>query len=504
MHVRHLTTFFALTITAGACATTYSGTGASTTTAVATSDQAPMAISLSTSSATARDEFLRGVRAGDVERNTIAREHFNRAVAADPNFALAHLYAAFYGESVTAYRNHLDEAIRLAPNASPAEQLWIRAEAANLNNDVNSQLALAQQLVQLTPSDPRAYGYLSGVQFNAGQRAESRATLERAGAIAASFAPNWVQLGDSYMQTEPRDLAKSAIYVRRAVALEPNQPHVYDHLGDLHRAENNLPEARAAYTRMIELDPSRASGYQQRGHVNSFLGNYAEARADYERAVELAEPASKPGFSMYRAIVSVYEGNPAAAEAELGRIAASVDALNIPNATGAKLGVLNSQALIALHHGHLDVAQAAIDQMRGLYRQQAEMGRSEAFKRSNESNIAYWEGIIAARRGDFATARTKAQEIMALRAPDQSPRKNEGAHELLGMADLLEGKHASAAGHFAQANPDDMYTTYYHALALEGAGRAAEAKPMFRRVGGWNFNSADVALIKADAARRGT
>jgi tetratricopeptide (TPR) repeat protein len=432
----------------------------------------------------------------------VAREHFARAVTADPNFALGHLYSAFYAPSVAAYRNHLDEAIRLAPSASPAEQLWIRAEAANLNNDVTSQLALAQQLVQLTPSDPRAYRYLSGVQFAANQRTEARATLERAGQLDPNYASGWVQLGDSYMLSEPRDLAKSAIYIRKAVALEPNQPYVYDRLGDLHRAQNNLPEAHAAYTRMIELDPSKAAGYQQRGHVNSFLGNYAEARADYDRAVALAEPVNKPGFGLFRAFVNVYEGNPAAAEAELDRMAASVDALNIPNAVGAKLNHYNAQALIALHYGHLDVAQAAIDKMRGLYRQQAEAGRSEAFKRGNEANIAFWEGMLAARRGDFATARTKAQEMMAHRAPDQNPRKNEGAHELLGMADLLEGKHASAAGHFAEANPDDIYVTYHHALALEGAGRAAEAKELFRRVAGWNFNGAETGLIKADAAKK--
>jgi tetratricopeptide (TPR) repeat protein len=432
----------------------------------------------------------------------VAREHFARAVAADPNFALGHLYSAFFAPSVGAYRNHLDEAIRLAPNASPAEQLWIRAEAANLNNDVNAQLALAQQLVQLTPSDPRAYGYLSGVQFAANQRAEARATLERASQIDPNYASGLVQLGDSYMLSEPRDLAKAAMYIRKAVALQPDEPYVYDHLGDLHRAQNNLPEARAAYTRMIELDPSRASGYQQRGHVNSFLGRYAEARADYDRSVALAEPMNKPGLGMFRAFVNVYEGNPAAAEAELDRMAASVDALNIPNAVGAKLGHYNAQALIALHSGHLDVAQAAIDKMRGLYRQQAEAGRSESFKRGNEASIAYREGMLAARRGDFATARTKAREMMTLRAPDQNPRKNEGAHALLGMADLLEGKHASAAGHFAEANPDDIYVTYHHALALEGAGRPAEAKELFRRVAGWNFNGAETALIKGAAAKK--
>jgi tetratricopeptide (TPR) repeat protein len=207
-------------------------------------------------------------------------------------------------------------------------------------------------------------------------------------------------------------------------------------------------------------------------------------------------------LGQFRAYVHVYEGNPAAAEAELEQMGASIDGMNIPNAVGSKIGVYTAQATIALHNRHLDVAQRAVDRLRELFRQQAEASRSDSFRRGNEANIAYWEGYLAARRGDFATTRAKAQEIMRLRAPDQDPRKNELAHELLGMADLLEGNHASAVNHFSQANPNDIYVAYHRGLALEGAGRSAEAKPFFKRVAGWNFNGPETALLKKDAARR--
>jgi tetratricopeptide (TPR) repeat protein len=462
-----------------------------------------MAIPLSTQSATARAEFLRGVQDLDVEHSPqMSRDHFNRAIAADPNFALGHLYAAYTSPSVDGYRNHLDEAVRLAPGATAAEQLWIRAERTGLDNDVNGQLALAQQLVQMTPADPRAYGYLAGVQLNAGRRADARASLERVTQIDPRFAPGWIQLGNSYLLTEPRDVARSEGYIRRAMTLQPNEPFVHDYMGDVYRAENKLPQARAEYTRMIELDPSSASGYGQRGHVNSFLGNFSEARSDYDRAVALADPTQKPGYAVFHAYVNVYADDPSAAEAELERIAGSVDGMNIPNAVGSKIGAYTDIARIAMHKGHLDVAQRAVDQLRILYRQQAAMGRSDAFRRGNEANIDYWEGILAARRGDFATARSKARDMMAQVAQDQSPRKNEGAHELLGMADLLQKNYESAAGHFAEANPDDIYVAYQRALALEGAGRNAEAQQLFRRVAGWNFNGSDTALVKREAAKK--
>lgn len=492
-----LATALTVVISAGACTTT--GIGTTTTTA---SDQAPMAIAVSTQSATARDEFLRGLRAQDVERNTEARQHFDRAIAADPNFALGHLYAAFAAPSLPLYSGHLDEAIRLADRASPAEQLWIRAAQKGLDNDTEGQIVILKQLVALTPSDPRALGYLAGVQFGAGRISDARATAERATQVAPNFAPGFIQIGNSYLNTEPSDPARGAVYIRQAVAFEPNQPYTHDYLGDAYRAQNNLAAARAEYSRMIELDPTRAGAFQQRGHVNSFLGNYAEARADYDRAIALADPVDKAGLGQFRPLVYVYEGNPAAAEAELEQMGAGIDGMNIPNAVGAKIGVYAAEATIALHNKHLDVAQRAVDRLRDLFRQQAAVSRSDAFRRGNEANIAFWEGSLAARRRDFATTRAKAQEMMRLRAPDQDPRKNELAHELLGMADLLEGNHASAANHFAEANPNDIYVAYHRGLALEGAGRSAEAKPFFKRVGGWNFNSAETALVKKDAARR--
>ncbi|MFN2637887.1 MAG: hypothetical protein ABR585_12750 [Gemmatimonadaceae bacterium] len=488
-------------VTATACATTGIPPAA---TPVATDNAAAlMAIPITTQSAKAREEFLLGLRDQDLERNVEARAHFEAAVAADPNFALGHLYDAFNATSLAAYRAHLDEAARLAPQASPTEQLWIRAEQRGLDGDVNGQLALASQLTTMTPTDPRALIYLANVQFAAGRPADARATLLRATQVSPNFAQSFIQLGNSYLVVEPSDPTKAETYIRQAMALEPNEPVVHDYMGDVYRAENQLIPARTEYSRMIELDPNRAGAYQQRGHVNSFLGNFSDARADYDRAMNLAAPVDKMGLGLFRPLVNVYEGNPAAAEAELEQQVTTIDAMNLPNAVGAKLGALAYETQIALHNKHLDVAQRAINRMTDLYRQQGEASKSESFKRASEANIDYWVGLLAARRGDFAKAREEAQQMMQKVAPNQNPRKNEGAHEVLGMADLLQGNFQSAAGHLAEANPDDIYVTYNRALALEGAGRTAEAKALFRRVAGWNFNGADTALIKKDAARRG-
>ena len=461
-----------------------------------------MMIPLTSSSAEAKHHFMLGLRSLDVGLAPAARSHFAAAVAADESFALAHLYSAFTANSLGAYRAHLERAGQLADRASTAEQLMIRIEQRDFANDQQGRLELAQQLVAAAPTNPRALQTLAAVQFALGRPADARATLERAIQLAPRFAPVHIQLGNSYLVFEPRDLARAEEHVRHAVDLEPNEAYTHDFMGDVFRAQNRLAEARAEYTRMGELDPSRALAFQQRAHVNAFLGNFAEARADYDRAIALGDPDEKASYGVYRALTAVHAGDPVAAERELDQLVTIIDGMNLPGATGAKIFALFTQLQIALHHRHFDVAERAVDRLRPLFRQQAEMGRTPEFRRAREADIAYIEGILAARKGDYATARSKAQEYMRLREADNNPRKNEAAHELLGMIELAQGNHQAAVAHFAQADPNDLYVTYHHALALEGAGRTAEARELFRRVAENNFNSPGLALTKRDAARR--
>lgn len=480
--------------------------GAATTTAQAPASVAAdppwHANSIGTSNTTARDEFYQGLRDLDAERFIAARNHFNSAVEADPKFALGQLYAALNGASLADYKTHLDAAARAIDGATPSEQLFVRAELKNADNDVAGQIDLAQELIQTAPDNPRLYLYLAGAQFNGNKRAESRATLERATQVDPNFLQAWIQLGNSWLVAEPKDLAKADAYIRKAVALEPNEAVVHDYMGDVYRAENKLLDARAEYTRMEELAPDRGAGFQQRAHVNSFLGNFAEARADYDRGIALSDPTLKPLYATFKALVSVYANDPAAAESELERVANDVDP-SIANARGSQIFALASEARIALHNRHLDVAERAINRLSEITRQQAaEEGRSDAFRRNAEANIAYFEGSLAARRGDYLVARAKAQEIMTTLAQDQSPRKNEPAHELLALTDFLQGNFQSAADHYGEANPDDVYLWYYRALALEKAGHKAEAKELFKRAAGWNFNGPQTALVRSEARKK--
>ena len=178
-----------------------------------------------------------------------------------------------------------------------------------------------------------------------------------------------------------------------------------------------------------------------------------------------------------------------------------INGMDLPDESSAKVFALTNQLAIALHNGHINVATRAVDALRALWREQ-QLSATPDFRNSRQANIVYVEGRLAAANGDYAGTRAKAEEYMKVVESSLNPRKNERAHELLGIADLVQKNYATAATHLAQANPNGSYITYQRALALEGAGQAEEAKALFKRVADTNFNSVDIALVKADAARR--
>src|SRR6266576_1166540 len=422
---------------------------------------------VTTSSADARNHFLQGQRELDLTRAFDAQAHFRAAVAADSTFAIGYLNVATTSNSLEDFKTNLARAEHFAAGgaASEAEQIEIQIVRKGFENDVSGQLALAQQLVAKFPQSPRALLILSGIQGGLNRQADNRTTDEKALALAPKFLAVHLDIGNSYLLGEPKDFQKALQHFQAAEALAPNEPAMHDVLGDAQRALNNLPAARAEYTRGHELNPRDATLLQQRGHVNSFAGDFAAARADYDSSMALGRGNERGFFAPFRAYVSVYAGDPAGAIAELNKLA----------------------------------ADAALKQRMPLAREQADKSGSAGFRRATEANGAYFNAWLAARKGDYATAKREADRYATVVAPDANPRKMEAFHQLEGFIAAYQGKQADAAAHFAQGNLQDPYIQYQYATALDASGQSAKAKPMFQALAVYNFNSLGYALIRKEA-----
>jgi tetratricopeptide (TPR) repeat protein len=474
----------------------------STTRDVAALDSVTSAIighPVTTASADARSHFLAGQRELDLGRAFDALDHFQRAVAADSTFAFGFLSVANTSNSLADFQTNLARAERLAGGASEAEQLQIQIVRKGFENDVSGQLALAEQLVAKFPESPRAYLVLGGVQTGLNRTADGRASYAKAITLAPRLVVAHINIGTTYLFNEPRDFNQALEHFKHAEALAPNEPSMHDFLGDAYRALNDMSQARREYTRGHELNPRDAGLVQQRGHVNSFAGDYPAARADYDTSMALGRGNERGFFAPFRAYVSVYAGDPAAAIAELNQLATQADGMGLPDPLAVKVNALTNVALIGIDTRNYPAADAALAQRTPLMRQQSDQGGSAGFRRAQDANVAYFKAWLAARKGEYATARRETNRLATIIAPDANPRKMEPVHQLRGFLALYQGRNAEAAEHFAQGNLLDPYIKYHYAMALEGSGQAEKAKPMFRALAVYNFNSLGYALIRKEA-----
>ena len=472
-------------------------------TEVSNKSNASMAmLPMSTASADARMHATLGQRALDMGRVPEAAQHFQQAVAADPTSAFAQLGAANASPSFADYDAKLAAAVKLAPNASRAEQLQIGIARHTLISDYAGAEGLARGLIAAAPDNPRSYLALANVQQQEGKEAEARVTLKNAISVAPNFSPTYLQLAYSYMTAQPTDPAKAKPYVDKLVALEPKESRAFIVQGSYYRATNQLPLARRSYTRAAQLDSTQAIPLQQRAHVESFLGSYDAARADYDAAIKRGKQNEPGMYAMFRALVPAHAGNPKQSITELDQLVKDADGMNLPDPIGVKIGALTAEVQIAIQSGDFESASRAIAQRAPLVREQVAQATDDKVKRLAEADNVYFDGLLAARQGDATVAKTKADEYMRLVAETSDPQKDQRAHAILGVLALEQKDYPGAVAQLEQANPNDIYITYERALALDGAGRKPEAKALFRKIARYNFNGADVAMVRADAAKR--
>ena len=461
-----------------------------------------MELPASTTSEEALAHYQAGWDAFDMFRFNAAHDHFQKATEADSEFAMAHLMSAFSSPSTEKFASELATAGELAPNATEGEQLVIKAFQKGFDGDQRGQVATLIEASEVNPGSAHVLQLLAFSQGNQNDVDGQRATLREALKLDTAKAATHMALGNSFLLQEPKAFDKAEEHFRKATELAPDEPNPHDLLGDVHRAMGKFEAAYDDYTKAAELAPDMGLPVQQRGHVNSFLGNYEAARADYTRSAELEDARGTnvgPGFLMYRTFVNLHEGNPDAAIAELAELCNDVQASGIEGAADLCIGAMTNAAQVATHYGNSEKAGEVIGEAAAFMRAQADEVGTEQFRSAQEANIAYLEGLLAARTGDVEGAATKAAEFEEHVAATTSPRKLERMHEILGMSAYHQGDYAGAIEHLKQGDLlTDTYTKYHLALAHEAVGDDDQANTMLTELAAWNFNSAAFAMTRKD------
>jgi tetratricopeptide (TPR) repeat protein len=461
-------------------------------------------IPVTTASADARLAFDAGQAALDRGDAAPANELFRAAVAADPNFTYAWVNLSNVAFSTEEFNAALRNGEQGAAKASDGERALLEFNKLFLTNNFDAQLTLAKQLTEKYPHSPRAWMLLAGAQAGLNQFSEQRATLARVTELAPWFAPAPFALGGSYLFNQPADFTKAEQHYRQAISIAPGNDMYYWSLGDVYRGSNRLEEARRYYKLALQLDPKDPTAPLKLGHVNSFLGNFDEARKDYDRGIEAGGPANAGFLVPFKSLTWVYAGEPVKAIQSLEKLVADIDSFGAgkDQVLNAKVFALTSAARIAFHSGLNDDAERVLTMRTALMRENARLVGTPEFSNIQETQIAFFDGQLAAWKGDYKTAAKLAKKTAELVAGESNPRKLEPYHELMGLIAFGQKSYKKAVAELRLADQTQLRNKYLLAQALEATNARDEAKKLYKEVAENNFNTVDFALLRAEALKK--
>lgn len=267
-------------------------------------------MSLSTESDDALRHFEEGRMAMGNVQFAKAQAHFDEAIAADPDFAVAYLYRAF-ASPLSERPEYVDKAKGLSADLSEGEQMMIDAAAASLDGQQEREIELLTKLTEQYPDD-----------------------------AWPSF-----QLGWTYYQQEDYDAARSA--VAGALEADPEFAPAYNMIGYIHLAQDDHSGAEEAFKKYVAMAPEEANPYDSLGELYLNMDRYEEAAQQFEMALE-----RDPEFAVSRdnlAWAQIAQANARFEEAFARQDAAAVAELYTSSAMMMPHGAETVQGRDAIH-----------------------------------------------------------------------------------------------------------------------------------------------------------
>jgi tetratricopeptide (TPR) repeat protein len=449
-------------------------------------------IPITTSSEEAKKLYLEGRDLAEKLRATDAHKLFGQALAADANFALAHLGMANSSATAAEFFDELAKAVALAGKVSEGERLLILGQDAGARGDPARQKKLLTQLTRAYPNDERGFNQLGIYYFGVQDWASAVKTFERAIAINPEFSQPYNQMGYGYRFLEKYDQAERAF--KKYIQLIPDDPNPYDSYAELLMKMGRFEESIKNYEKALEVDPNFVASYIGIGNNQMFMGRGADARKTFARLTKVSRtPGEKRQALFWTANSYLHEGDTDKALAEVQKmVAIAMEGKD----HGAAAGDQNLMGNILLEAGKPDAAAAKFDA-------QLEMqARSNAPAETKEQivrNHLFNQARVALARNDLATAKAKAKEYAAKVAARKVPFEVRQTHELAGYIALAERRHAAAAAELRQANQQDPRVLFHLAVAIQGGGDRAKAKQAFDRAANFNALGGNYAFVRRKA-----
>jgi tetratricopeptide (TPR) repeat protein len=456
--------------------------------------QAADKIPITTSSAEARQLYVKGRDLAEKLRATDARRFYEQAVEKDKNFALAYVGLANTSGTTKEFIDAVTRATSLASGVSEGERHIIGGLESGLKADPAGTLKHYTELVRLFPKDERALTLLGNTYFGRQEYETAIKHYEKATSINPSFSQPYNQLGYAYRFIERFDEAEKAF--KKYTQLIPGDPNPYDSYAELLLKTGRFDESIKMFEKALAIDPNFIASHIGIGNNYLAMGQPDKARTAFAKIASVARTTGEKRTARFWAAASyVHEG---ATDKAIEELQAGYALAEANGDAGTMSGDLTQMGDILREAGRPADALAKYEEAVTVVNKSK---LPEEVKEATRRTHVFEEGRVAASRGDIATARAKLAEYTKQVAPKNRPFEVLQQHELTGMIALAEKEYAPAVQELKLANQQDPRILYLTAVALQGAGDAQAAATFAAKAAKFNGLNINYGYVRNKARK---
>ncbi|HEY6967921.1 MAG TPA: tetratricopeptide repeat protein [Candidatus Angelobacter sp.] len=285
---------------------------------------------MSTQSARARAFFEEGLAKMETLHTQAALQNWRKATEADPNFALAHIFLAYFAQDPTEQVAERGKAVAARHLAGPEEQLIIDWLAYGSKSQIVPAIQAMNEALERYQDD-KHLAWLAGWWLMLAQDEPGRAIpmFERAIRLDPKFADPWNEVAYCYARTGNFDQAFE--HIKRYTELLPHEANPQDSYAELSRMAGRYEDALDHYHASLKIDPTFIESQLGLGDTYALMGDEARARAEYAVALKKATNVQDVLWSLQSAATFVREGNLESADAAFKQVAKEARSYDFSN-----------------------------------------------------------------------------------------------------------------------------------------------------------------------------
>jgi tetratricopeptide (TPR) repeat protein len=423
---------------------------------------------VTTKSEEARQEFLQG---RDLSERLLGQEslqHFDQAIAADPEFASAELARANNSPTAKEFFDHLKKAVTLADKTSEGEKLLILANEAGANGNTSKQRDYLEKLVAAYPRDERAQFNLGTFYFAQQEMDRAVEHLKKATELAPKYSPSYNLLGYAYRQQGNYSDAEQAF--KGYINLIPNDPNSYDSYAELLLKMGRFDDSLTQYHKSLSIDPHFVPSHFGIAADEMYLGKPEEANAELQKMASEARNDGELRTAFFgMAVVAADTGHLDKALQAVDRQYAIAEK---KNDVAAMAGDLRMKGNILIEMSKYNEAQQQFDRSVQMIEGS---DLSQEIKDNAELQHQFDSAAVAIGKKDFATAKNLAEQFRQGAEASKNENQVRLAHEIAGRLALAQKDHDKAIAELEQASQQDPRNLYRLSQAYQGKGDSGEA-----------------------------